>query len=608
MSKIRQAFLLLCLLSVFQNAYAEPRHYTTVTKSQKITLHPDYTVSYINHLVFDIIDGRGLIHANRNIPIDHINELLSFEATVTHMVTGKVIKRYRPKDLMDKYYGSSNSIYSGQYIKQLILDIKEFPVRVEIIEERLSKSNFFVSSWDPQFYYHQKIRSAALEVTYPEEIGLRYKLVNLDQEPISSQQGQFKTLKWELNNLEPFDENSPDNLPSVILAPVNFALEGKVAKMDSWEGLGDFILQLNKNKEHLPENFAQKVRAMTKDVEDPFSKMEILYKYLQKNYRYVAIYYGIGGWEPLQAEEVVKNQYGECKALSILMKAMLKEVGIEAQYSLVYAGKDYEPLDLEFPMNSFNHAFLRVPIQDEVFWLECTSTIFPPGFSGSFTIDRPTLVIDEKGSYLDKTPDFRDYRFNKTSHTYQLQVNPNGNAVLSGNLEVFGFQAMDFLMLQQLGNADNRQTYLNKNIGGSGVSIENFDIQLSTEREVPIATIQYTGEVQRLAQQTAKRIIIPTHWKKLEPGHLPNDVLYLQEEVSYQFEEKPRIESGAENWEIIQDDFSYSLSTEVFDDKIIIKKLLQIKLDKDLSTSSKQQRIAHINQVIQKNIILLKDF
>ncbi len=143
MSKILPAILLLCIFSVFRNAYAEPRHYTTVTKSQKITLHPDYTVSYINHFVFDIIDGRGLIHANRSIPIDHINELLSFEATVTHMVTGKVIKRYRPKDLMDKYYGSSSSIYSGQYLKQLILDIKEFPVRVEIIEERLSKSNFF---------------------------------------------------------------------------------------------------------------------------------------------------------------------------------------------------------------------------------------------------------------------------------------------------------------------------------------------------------------------------------------------------------------------------------------------------------------------------------
>ncbi len=438
-------------------------------------------------------------------------------------------------------------------------------------------------------------------------MGLRYKLVNLDQEPLSSQQGQFKTLKWELKNLEPFDENSADSLPSVILAPVNFALEGKVAKMDSWEGLGDFILQLNKNKEHLPENFAQKVRAMTKDVEDPFSKMEILYKYLQKNYRYVAIFYGIGGWEPLQAEEVVKNQYGECKALSILMKAMLKEVGIEAQYSLVYAGKDYKPLDPEFPMNAFNHAFLRVPIQDEVYWLECTSTILPPGFSGSFTMDRPTLVIDEKGSYLDKTPDFRDFKFNKTSHTYQLQVNPNGNAMLSGNLEVSGFQAIDILMLQQLGNADNRQTYLNKNIGGSGVNIENFDILLSTEREVPIATIRYTGEVQRLTQQTAKRIIIPTHWKKLESEHLPNDVLYLQEEVSFQFPEKPRIESGVENWEITQDDFSYSLNTEVLDDTIIIKKLLQIRLDKKLSTSGKQQRLASINQLIQKNIILLKD-
>lgn len=113
-----------------------------------------------------------------------------------------------------------------------------------------------------------------------------------------------------------------------------------------------------------------------------FEKIDTLYKYLQRNYRYVSVQLGIGGRMPKSATEVYENKFGECKRLSNLMKAMLKEAGITAQYSKVRVGREEDDIMVDFPAQQFNHIILRVPLSEEVLWLECTSKYLPTGYLG----------------------------------------------------------------------------------------------------------------------------------------------------------------------------------------------------------------------------------
>ena len=169
-----------------------------------------------------------------------------------------------------------------------------------------------------------------------------------------------------------------------MFVPKTFSYEGFQGDLTSWQTYGDFYKDLNKGRDELSETMKETVKDLIAGANTNSQKIEKLFSYLKKNMRYVSLQLGIGGFQTFDAKFVEKNKYGDCKALSNFMKAMLKEAGIKSFPVLVNAGEEvfYEvEKDFVFPM--FNHVILYVP--DEDCWLECTSTANPPGYLGSFT-------------------------------------------------------------------------------------------------------------------------------------------------------------------------------------------------------------------------------
>lgn len=583
-------------------------HYSIIEKQDFITLNPDYSVTFKSLHTLNIWDSRGLSHARRVLPIDKLNRVINFEVTVTNLSTSKVVKRAKLKDLEEVSYIDDGSIYDDTKYKVFELEGVQLPVKVEIFEERLRTTNFYMGSWIPQGHYNQKIKSTSLEVVYPVDLGLRFRLNHLDSAYIETQEGNKVKLKWSLENLDAIDENvDADLILSLDLAPKKFSLEGYDSDMESWDGFGRFISLLIDKKDELPEDFKSEVREMTAGLEDDYEKISVIYKYLQKNYRYVVIFLGIDGWEPRFASDVIQTKYGECKALTTLMKGMLNEVGIISQYSLVFAGDQKVPLESDFPINSFNHAFLRVPMGEEVLWLECTNNYLPAGFSGNFTKDRDALVVTKNGGFLERTPDFREFKFNTVKNSYSIQLQETGDGILTGNSSFEGFPATDFFALNKFLDDNQRKNYLNKNIGGSGINIHKYQIETGNQREVPVASVTFEGNVHRFGQQTTKRIIFPTHLKKIEDDMLDNGLLRLNEEIIIQSNRKTELESGVSNFEIKEDNFSYFVDSQISPEgAITIKNKLEINLPKEISEEDKTKLIARINTQIQKNIILKK--
>ncbi len=95
---------------------------------------------------------------------------------------------------------------------------------------------------------------------------------------------------------------------------------------------------MNNGRDVLPDATKRKIRDITKDLKTIEEKARALYAYLQGKTRYVNIQLGIGGLQPFDATTVDQTGYGDCKALSNYMVAMLKEAGVKGYYSTIMAG------------------------------------------------------------------------------------------------------------------------------------------------------------------------------------------------------------------------------------------------------------------------------
>lgn len=590
----------------FLKAQEENPYFSVLEKRDQIILNEDYSVIYKSNKIIEIFDQRGLAHARLNIPFDELNKILNFEAAITSLSSGKLIKKVKLRDLKEVSYIDEVSLYDDTKLKVFELDQVSLPVRVEILMERMSSSNFFIESWFPITYYNQKVKSAGLDLKYPQILGLRINEEGLPSSYSESKEGNNILYRWELNNLPVLISGSNDTIPIIELAPKRFSLEGFTSSMETWEGLGSFIGQLNKNKDELPETFRSDILRMVEGIDDPYEKVSVLYSYLQENYRYVAISLGIGGWMPRTATEVISTKYGECKALTILMKGMLSAVNIPSQYTLVYAGENAKELNKDFPINRFNHAFLRVPLDEDVIWLECTNNYLPAGFSGDFTMDRDVLVITENGGYLDRTPDFKDTRFNTIKSQFGIDLLNNGDAKFSGENNYVGFPSLDYFQINKFGKEKQSKDFLNKYLGGNGVILLDYSIQTGRKREIPLATVTYTGVIQRFGQETAKRIILPTHWKKLEEDMLPNGTLNWEEDFLINLERKFEIESQLIDIQIKEDHYTYWVDTQLSEGGVLVRNKLEVKLPEEISDEEITNLVSKINNQFQQYKLLLK--
>src|SRR5690606_2173354 len=138
---------------------------------------------------------------------------------------------------------------------------------------------------------------------------------------------------------EPYCPAASELLPTIMVSPSLFEAESYTGSMSSWNDFGIFMNMLYQGRDELTPIMKANVGELTANAKTDREKIDALYRYMQKNMRYVSVQLGIGGWQPFDAKYVEANKYGDCKALSNFMKALLKEVGIPAYPVLIYNGE-----------------------------------------------------------------------------------------------------------------------------------------------------------------------------------------------------------------------------------------------------------------------------
>ena len=88
-------------------------------------------------------------------------------------------------------------------------------------------------------------------------------------------------------------------------------------------------------------------------------KIAAVARFVQQHIRYAAVEVGLGGYRPHAAATVLANGYGDCKDKATLLIAMLRTLGVRADYVLLNAQRGIVPRAYASP-KSFDHAIVAI--------------------------------------------------------------------------------------------------------------------------------------------------------------------------------------------------------------------------------------------------------
>jgi len=352
---------------------------------------------------------------------------------------GKLIHKYSKSDLTKQAYG--DGLVPDGKVYYLRLPVTEYPVTLQRDFEIKFSSLWGYPSYQIQSA-DQSVMSSVFSVKILPELDIRYKPKNTTIQPQVATVDKLKVYTWSANNLkaikpEAGSGNSDGLFPKILIAPNKIEYDGYAGEMSSWKSMGIWYNSLVKNVNTLSPAFGEEIKKMTAAAANDKEKIKIIYEYLQKNFRYVSIQLGIGGFKPFSADFVHKNKYGDCKALSNYMEACLNTVGIKGYSAWIMGDRYPNIVDPDFPNDPFNHQILCVPLRQDTIWLECTSNTADFGVLGSFTENRCALLLTENGGVLINTPKSKATE-NKLSCTSTINLKEDASGSVDVDLHSSG--------------------------------------------------------------------------------------------------------------------------------------------------------------------------
>lgn len=171
----------------------------------------------------------------------------------------------------------------------------------------------------------------------------------------------------------------------------------------SWEEVGHWYESLEKDRRVPSADIRSKEQELTKGLTSDSDKIQALYDYVSKNFRYVSLSLGLARYQPHSADDVFHNQYGDCKDKHTLLESMLDAAGYKASSVLINSSRKLDP-DVPSPAQ-FDHVITMLPLGKDEIWMDSTAEIAPYRLLSFNLRKKQALVVPPDGAgRLEETP------------------------------------------------------------------------------------------------------------------------------------------------------------------------------------------------------------
>lgn len=320
---------------------------------------------------------------------------------------GKQVKTYSKSDMND--IGQSKDSYLYTDYRSFYLDINQpgYPYTIDISYTTRTSDTAFLPVLQPYLSENVSIENWGVGFRNESGIKLRKKITETSFGKVEISENE-NSLKAQYKNISAYKEENYAPDPETIFPKVEFALDkiclkGQCSDFSDWQSFAGWYNKLLEPVSIVTPEIQAEINSL--NLSGTVSeKVQRIYQYMQSKTRYVYVGVGIGGWQPMIADDVRKKGYGDCKALTNYMRVLLKAAGIPSYYSVIYMDKTAKTFDKDFPKMDGNHVILYVPTEKGNIWLENTSQKIAFDHLGYRTMDRNVVMIKDNSIELKDTP------------------------------------------------------------------------------------------------------------------------------------------------------------------------------------------------------------
>ena len=282
------------------------------------------------------------------------------------------------------------------------------------------------------FNHDGVVLAERLEIRVPAERAVKVKGPQATQ-TVTTEAGS-RTYAWTYSKLQSVKEPGSDQKKQIETALGRLPPpDVQISSFQSWEEVGRWYWNLQKDRIEPTPAIRAKAAELTKGMTDDDAKLRALYSFVSTQYRYIGIAFGIGRYQPHAADDVLTNNYGDCKDKHTLLASLLRASGITLYPALINSSFKLDP---EVPSPAqFDHIIGYLPQgkDKQVVWLDTTIEVAPFGYLVTRLRDKQALVMSaNKSIELVATP--ADLPFPNTE-AFKIDAKLSADGTLEAKIE-----------------------------------------------------------------------------------------------------------------------------------------------------------------------------
>lgn len=386
--------------------YVEHYH-IDVNKNNQLVISQD------NHEESMIISDKGGFSAVESIVFSDLSPIKSYEAYTLNTINGRQ-KKTDVAHIADKkldrqsVFDSDVKLKTFNYANLTSGSKKVLKYKIEFADPFLLHRFMFATG-----YVNEK---RTLKISHPETVKIDYRLFNIDKNTLDISTESKKgvtTTTFKKENIPAMkgDGGSAGNMYETPhlhfwiseyktkdqLVPVL----GSVDKLYAY--YHNFISKINLKESADLKAFTVD---LTKNCTTNDEKMKTIFRWVQKNIKYVAFESGYEGFIPREADKVFERKFGDCKDMTSIITEMAKYVNVP-NVNFTWIGTRELPYTYQqLPTPAVDNHMIATYIKDEKkIYLDATDANVPFGMPSGFIQGKEALIAQGSSYIIAKVPE-----------------------------------------------------------------------------------------------------------------------------------------------------------------------------------------------------------